>query len=150
MKNEFMYLAFEEAERAFNEGEVPIGAVIVKNGEIIAKSHNSKEFNNSVLKHAELNAIEIASEMIGNWRLDECDIYITLEPCPMCASAIKQARINNVFCALSNSDKNNTEIIKLIFDQTDALNNKVNFYNDLFPVKSKELLRKFFEIQRKK
>ena len=150
MKKEFMDCAFDEGIKAFNNGEVPIGAVIVKNNKILAKSHNSKELKNCVLKHAELNAIEIASKKNNNWRLEGCDIYITLEPCPMCASAIKQARISNVFCALSNSDSKNTEIINLIFKQSDSLNSKVNFYNDLDPVRSKDLLRKFFEIQRNK
>ena len=150
MKKEFMDCAFEESIKAFNNGEVPIGAVIVKNDEIIAKSHNSKEKNCCVLRHAELNVIETASKKLNNWRLDGCDIYITLEPCPMCASAIKQARISNVYCALSNSDQKNNEIVNLIFNQSDSLNNIVNFYNDLDADNSKKLLRNFFEIQRKK
>ena len=150
MRKEFMDCAFDEAMKAFQNDEVPIGAVIVKNNEIIAKSHNSKEVNNCVLNHAELDVIEIASKKLNNWRLDGCDIYITLEPCPMCASAIKQARINNVYCALSNSDRKNGEIINLIFNQSDSLNKIVNFCNDLDPLKSKELLKKFFENKRNK
>lgn len=148
MKKEFMDCAFDEAVKAFYDDEVPIGAVIVKDNEIIAKSHNSKEFNNCILNHAELNVIEIASKKLNNWRLDGCDIYITLEPCPMCASAIKQARISNVYSALANSDVKNMEIINLIFNYSDSLNNSVNFYNNLDPLKSKELLKKFFENKR--
>lgn len=148
MKKEFMDCAFDEAVKAFYDDEVPIGAVIVKDNEIIAKSHNSKEFNNCILNHAELNVIEIASKKLNNWRLDGCDIYITLEPCPMCASAIKQARISNVYSALANSDVKNMEIINLIFNSSDSLNNSVNFYNNLDPLKSKELLKKFFENKR--
>ena len=150
MNKYFMDIAFKEAEMAFLDNEVPVGAVIVKNGEIISKSHNLKEKLNSVLKHAELNVIEEASSKCNNWRLDGCDIYITLEPCPMCASAIKQARISRVFCALSNSDVKNGEIIKNIFGNSDSTNNKVEFYNNLDMDRASEILKKFFEIQRKK
>ena len=107
MKNEFLDLAFYYAEKAFQENEVPIGAVIVKNGEVISFGYNMKEKKCSVLDHAELIAIRKAEEKLQNWRLDDCDLYITLDPCPMCASAIKQARIKNVYSAVSNSDIQN-------------------------------------------
>ena len=148
MKEKFMNIAFEEAKIGFNNDEVPIGVVIVKDGEIISKAHNNKNSDNLVTSHAEIIAIEEAERIANNWRLDGCDMYITLEPCPMCASAIKQARIDNVYCALSNSDFNNSEIIYKIFDDSDTTNKSVYYESDLFVDKSKELLSLFFKNKR--
>lgn len=149
MKKEYMDIAFEEAKIAFNEDEVPIGVVIVKNNEIISVAHNNKNSDNLVTSHAEIIAIEEAERKLNNWRLDGCDIYITLEPCPMCASAIKQSRIDNVYCALSNSDSNNYEIVNKIFKNSDILNKCVNYHTNLSVEKSKKLLSLFFENKRK-
>ena len=121
MNLKYLNLAFEYAEKAFVHGEVPIGAVIIKNNEIIGVGYNVKEEKQSVLAHAELIAINQASKKLNNWRLDNCDIYVTLDPCPMCASAIKQARIKNVYSAISNKDENNNFLIKKIFE-TDKVN----------------------------
>jgi len=148
MKEEYMEIAFEEARIGFNNDEVPIGVVIVKDGEIISKAHNNKNSDNLVTSHAEIIAIENAEKTINNWRLDGCDMYITLEPCPMCASAIKQARIDNVYCALSNSDSNNNKIINQIFNDNDTVNKSVYFESNLFVDKSKELLSLFFKNKR--
>ena len=147
MNQKYLDLAFEYAQKAFDIDEVPIGAVIVKNDEIIGCGYNIKESSNSVLKHAELIAIEEASNNINNWRLDECDIYVTLDPCPMCASAIKQSRIKNVYSALNNADENNLKIITEIF-KTDRINPKINFISNLNVDKSKNLLNSFFKKQR--
>ena len=149
MKKEYMDIAFEEAKIAFDNDEVPIGVVIVKNDKIIAKAHNNKNSDNLVTSHAEIIAIEQAERQLNNWRLDGCDIYITLDPCPMCASAIKQARVNNVFCALSNLDSNNYRIINDIFNDNDYTNKSVVYKTNLFVDKSKELLSSFFENKRK-
>jgi len=89
--------AIKEAKLAFEKNEVPVGAIIVKNGIIIARSHNLKELNNNPLHHAEILAIKTASEKLGTWRLNECDMYVTLEPCPMCAGAILNSRIRNLY-----------------------------------------------------
>ena len=89
----YMDLALEEAKKAGAMGEVPVGAVIVKNGEVIAKAHNKKEKLNSPIAHAEILAIEEACRKLNNWRLSGCELYVTLEPCPMCAGAILQSRI---------------------------------------------------------
>lgn len=91
-----MIEAFKEAQKAFRKGEVPIGAVIVKNGRIIAKGHNCREKKQNAIKHAEIIAIEKACKKEGSWRLDGCEIYVTLEPCPMCAGAIANARIGKL------------------------------------------------------
>ena len=147
MNQKFLDMAFELAKRAYNLNEVPIGAIIVKNDEVIGCGYNQKESNNSVLKHAELIAIEEASKNLNNWRLEDCDIYITLDPCPMCASAIKQARIKNVYSALNNTDESYLKIINKIFI-ADNTNPSVNFTSNLAVDKSKNLLNSFFKKQR--
>ena len=143
MNLEYMDIAFKEAKKAYKRGEVPIGAVIVKNGKIIAKACNSKEKKHCSIEHAEILAIKKASKKLKNWRLDDCDIYVTLEPCPMCASAIKQSRIKNVYSALQNKDVNNSNLIESIF-MSDRVNPNVNFVNNLSVEKSEQLLQKFF------
>lgn len=95
----FMRLAIEEAKKAEALGEVPIGAVIVKDGEVIARSHNLRETSQNAVTHAELTAIQDACETVGSWRLEETTLYVTLEPCPMCAGAILQSRIPRVVYA---------------------------------------------------
>ena len=107
MNEKYLEIAFNEAEKAYKLNEVPIGAVIVKNNKIISKAHNLKESNMCCIFHAEIIAIKEASKKLNNWRLNDCDIYVTLDPCPMCASAIKQSRIKNVYSANSNSDLDN-------------------------------------------
>lgn len=96
MKSEFMIRAIELAHKAAAEGEVPVGAVIVKNGEIIGEGYNMREQKKNALSHAETEAINNACKKLGDWRLDDCTIYVTLEPCPMCAGAIVNARIKEV------------------------------------------------------
>ena len=92
-----MNIALKEAECAFKEGEVPVGAVIVdENDQVLAKTHNLKEQNKDTTAHAEILAIREASEKLGDWRLVNCTLYVTLEPCPMCLYAILQARFRNV------------------------------------------------------
>ncbi|MDR2267495.1 MAG: tRNA adenosine(34) deaminase TadA [Christensenellaceae bacterium] len=98
MDNEkFMRLALKEAERAVKEDEVPVGAVIVIDGEIIATAHNKKEQKNDPTAHAEIEVIRKACKKIGNWHLDKASIYVTLEPCAMCAGAILNARIRHLY-----------------------------------------------------
>ena len=149
MNQKFLDLAFKYAKKAYELGEIPIGAVIVKDNRIISYGYNTKEKNNNVLKHAELIAIEKASKKLNNWRLDGCDIYITLDPCPMCASAIHQARINNVYSALNNSDSKNLEIINNIFKK-DRTNPKTNFISNVSRETSIKILNSFFATKRDK
>ncbi len=96
MNKKFMKTALAEAKTAAAQGEIPVGAVIVRNGEIIAKAHNTREKEQNALGHAEINAISEACKKLHSWRLDDCEIYVTLEPCPMCAGAIINARIPTV------------------------------------------------------
>ncbi len=97
MKNKFMEAAVAEAKLAAAEGEVPVGAVIVRGGEIIAAGRNACEAVGDPRLHAEMLAIERACEAVGGWRLSDCDIYVTLEPCLMCAGALLNARIRRVY-----------------------------------------------------
>lgn len=104
MNNKYMNEAIKEAIKAYNENEVPVGAVIVKNNKIIARAHNTIEKNNNATKHAEINAIEKASKKLKNWRLIDCDLYVTLEPCEMCCGAINASRIRNVYYLVSKKE----------------------------------------------
>ncbi len=123
MKEKFIKEVIKEAKKAYEKNEVPVGAIIVKNNKIIAKGHNLKEKNNDCTKHAEMIVISKASKKLKNWRLVGCDIYITLEPCPMCASAIKQARINHIYYLDSKNNTYESNIINKILEQ-DHLNKK--------------------------
>lgn len=96
-KEDFMKEAIVEAKKAFDLGEVPVGAIIVKDGEIIARAHNLKETSKNAICHAEILAIEEASKKMDSWRLTDCDMYVTLEPCPMCAGAIINSRIKKLY-----------------------------------------------------
>lgn len=96
MQSQFMTRAIELAKQAASQGEVPVGAVIVKDGKIIAEGYNQREQKNNALSHAEIEAINNACKVLGDWRLDGCTIYVTLEPCPMCAGAIVNARIKEI------------------------------------------------------
>lgn len=93
---QYMQLAIEEAKKAEALAEVPIGAIIVHRGEVIARAHNLRETSQNAVTHAELSAIQGACEKLGSWRLEETTLYVTLEPCPMCAGAILQSRIPRV------------------------------------------------------
>lgn len=97
MCEKFMKEALKEAKKAYEKDEVPVGAVIVKDGKIIARAHNLKETKTDTTKHAEILAIQKASKKLKNWRLNDCDIYVTLEPCSMCTGAIIGARIRKIY-----------------------------------------------------
>ncbi|MBQ8840241.1 MAG: nucleoside deaminase [Clostridia bacterium] len=93
---EFMALAIKEAKKAYKKDEVPVGAIIVRGDEIIAKAYNTREYGKNALYHAEIKAIDKACKRLGGWRLVGCTMYVTLEPCPMCAGAIVNSRIERV------------------------------------------------------
>lgn len=96
MQEKFMKQALKEAQKAYQKEEIPVGAVIVKDGKIIARAHNQKETQHDTTKHAEILAIQKASKKIGAWRLEECEMYVTLEPCTMCMGALINARIKKI------------------------------------------------------
>jgi len=125
MNHEFyMSLAYEEALKAQAHGEVPVGAVVVKNGEIVSRAYNQKEQTQNALSHAEILAISSASSALKTWRLEECSIYVTLEPCLMCRGAIESARISNLIYAckdlksgdiyLQEKDKNHRKKMNVV------------------------------------
>ena len=105
MEKKYIELVLKEAKKAYNSGEVPVGAVIIKNNKIIAKAHNMVEKKKNSIMHAEIVAITKASKKIRNWRLNNCDMYVSLEPCDMCKAAILLSRINKVYY-LVKKDKN--------------------------------------------
>lgn len=109
--DKYLKEAIKEAKKAYQKGEVPVGAVIVKDEKIIARAHNLKEYKKNPLAHAEILCINKTCKKLNNWRLDGCDMYVTLQPCSMCMGAISQARINNVFIgALDNKEYKETNI----------------------------------------
>lgn len=144
MKNDiyFMKMALREAQKAYDKNEVPIGAIIVKDNKIIGKGYNLKETKNNPLKHAELIAIEKATKKINNWRLIDCTIYITMFPCPMCASAINQSRISKIVygCIPEYVDKD--LINKIVNDN--KYGNSIKFVDNLLENECSKLIKKFF------
>jgi len=145
----FMRLALLEAKKAKEENEVPIGAVLVKDNKVIAKAHNQKEKNIDVTAHAEILAIKKASKKLKNWRLNGCSLYVTLEPCAMCASAIAQARISNLIFALE--DKCNGAILngpKLYKFKT--INKNPTVKSGILKEEAETLLKSFFKNKRHK
>ena len=95
--NEYIKEALKEAKKSLKTDDVPIGAIIVRNGKIIARGHNTREKKKLITRHAEINALEQACKKKKDWYLNDCELYVTLEPCPMCMSAIAQARIKKVY-----------------------------------------------------
>lgn len=142
-KNKYMSLALEEAQKAYQIGEVPIGAVVVLNEEVIGRGHNLKELLQDSTLHAEIIAIKEASQKLGTWRLENCDMYVTLEPCPMCAGAIIQARIKNLYIATADPKGGACGSIVNLF--LEPWNHKVNVEFGIMKEESSQLLRDFFK-----
>ena len=146
---DFMDEAIKEAQKALKKGEVPIGAVVVKNNKIIARGHNLREKKQNAIKHAEIIAIEKACKHDKSWRLDDCEIFVTLEPCPMCAGAIANARIGRL--TYGAQEKTGGDNLCNSILSSNRLNHKVEIKID---EKNKEicakLLTDFFQNKRKK
>ena len=142
----FMDIALIEAEKGKEIGEVPVGAVIICEGKIIARAHNLKEVLNDVTAHAEILAIKKASEKLKNWRLSKTEMYVTLEPCPMCASAITQARIDKVYIGTFDPTAGACgTIINL------AQNNRLDTFFDIewcYDERCSDILKDFFKERR--
>lgn len=132
MNEKFMFAAIKEAKKAYNIGEVPVGAIIVKNNKIIARAFNKIEITNDSTNHAEILAIKKASKKINNWRLVDCDLYVTLEPCEMCKGAIINSRIKNIYYLISKTvEKNNKAIYKKVdFEEKEYLKILQNFFKE--------------------
>ena len=114
MNEYYMKIALEEAKKALKHNEVPVGVVIVKNNKIISKAHNKKEKTKNVIKHAEIIAISKACKKLKNWRLEDCEIYVTMEPCMMCSGAIQQSRIKKIIYGVKNENYGFTDNLKNI------------------------------------
>lgn len=144
----FMNIALKEANKAFRRDEVPVGAVIVLNGKIIARGHNLRELKGDITKHAELIAIKHVNRKIKDWRLNDCTIYITLFPCSMCASAIVQSRIKRVVIGAPCKDIKNKEIVDLIFEK-EKDKPLIEITENILEKECSSILQKFFRKQRK-
>ncbi|MDY6015463.1 MAG: nucleoside deaminase [Bacilli bacterium] len=124
MDDKFMNYALKEAQKAYNKMDVPVGCVIVYNGKIIARGYNKREKDQNVIKHAEIEAIDKACKALKSWRLNDCTIYTTLFPCPMCASAIQQSRISKlVYLNNTNNKALNDISLNILFNEN--LNHRV-------------------------
>ena len=142
-----MSRAIELATESANEGEVPVGAVIVRNGEIIAEGRNMREAKQNALSHAEIEAINNACKKIGSWRLDECEMYVTLEPCPMCAGAIINSRIKTLVFGAFDSKMGSIDSVINLCDY--PYNHKVEVYGGIMEDECLSVLKTFFEDLRK-
>ena len=113
----YMNIALKEAKKALKKEEIPVGAVIVKDGKVIAKAYNKRNKSNKIKDHAEILALSKANKKLKNWRLIDCDIYITLEPCPMCASAIEQSRVRRIITGAVNKNIQSKDIADQILKE---------------------------------
>ena len=104
--NKYMQIAYNEAIKAYKKNEIPVGAVIVKNNKVIAKSHNNRQYKYNVLGHAEINAILKSEKKLKDWRLDGCTMFVTLAPCKMCQLIINESRIDKVYYLLEQKNQN--------------------------------------------
>lgn len=147
MVNPFMVKAIEEAKKAYIGDEVPVGAVITYKGEIIAKAHNLRETHNSATAHAEILAIEKACKALNNWNLTGCDLYVTLEPCVMCAGAIINARIRSLYFGAFDPKGGACGSVTDIF-RLKELNHRVTVYEGIMEDECASLLTEFFKSKR--
>ncbi len=145
--NRFMKLALNEAKKAYKKDEVPVGAIIVKGDEIIAKAYNLREKKQSALSHAEIMCIDKACKKLNSWRLDGCEMYVTLEPCAMCAGAITQSRIKKVYIGAMDYKNGCVGSIANIFSDINSTH-KVEYEYMLYPECS-DILKDFFRELRK-
>jgi tRNA(adenine34) deaminase len=142
----YMALALKEAEKAFKKNEVPVGCVIVKDDKVIAKAHNLRQTKKSVLGHAEILAIEKASKKLNSWILEDCTIYVTLEPCPMCAGTILQSRIKKLVFAANEPKFGACGSVINLFEN--KFNHEVEIVPNVLQEQSAKLLKNFFQILR--
>lgn len=146
MENQEKYMkeAIKQAKKAYKLGEVPIGCVIIYKGEIIGKGYNRRNIDKNTLSHAEIIAIKRASKKIGDWRLEECIMYITLEPCQMCSGAIVQSRIKEVVIGSMNPKAGCAgSILNLL--QMEEFNHQVIITKGILGEECSNLLKKFFK-----
>lgn len=144
----FMRLALEQAHLAYQIGEVPVGAVVVKNGQVVGTGYNRRETDKNAVAHAELLAINDACKNLGGWRLWECELYVTLEPCPMCAGAIINSRIKRLVYGASDKKAGSVESIVKMFDL--PYNHKPPYTAGVLEEECSQILTNFFKEMRSK
>ena len=137
--NKYMQIALEEALKSGED--IPVGAVIVKDDKILARAHNTREKDNDITSHAEIIAIREVEKLLNNWRLDGCELYVTLEPCPMCAWAILQSRISKVYFG---SYDTNYGAFYSKFDLRKLSNTKIQVYGGIMENECDTVLKNFF------
>lgn len=143
-KEYYMRQAIKEAEKAYKKLEVPVGAIIVKDDKIIARAHNQKETKTDTTKHAEILAIQKASKKLKSWRLIDCEMYVTLEPCSMCAGAMINSRIKKVYIGAKDEKTGAVgSVLNLFNDYT--FNHKVEAETGIMEKECQEILKQFFK-----
>ncbi len=149
MHEKYMRLALDNASKAYDQGDVPVGCVIVHNDEVIASTYNKRHQSKSPLAHAEMEAIEIATNKLGVWILDQCTMYVTLEPCPMCSGAIVQSRINTL--VFGAREPKSGYVVSLHQTLNDAnLNHQVNVVEGILQKECSQIMKNFFKELRSK
>ena len=143
MDKKFMYEALRLAREAAEIGEIPVGAVIVKDGEIIAEGKNMRETKQNALSHAEIEAINNACKALGSWRLEDCEMYVTLEPCPMCAGAVINSRIKTLIFGAYDQKSGSIDSVVNLCDY--PYNHKVEVYGGICEDECQEVLKEFFK-----
>ena len=149
MQEYFMSLALKEAQKAFDRGEVPVGAVIVKDGQVIAKARNERESKQNIVCHAEMLALQKACKKLGTTHLEGCEMYITLEPCPMCSGALVAARLDKVCFGASDLSYGCGGSVYNFFDEP-KFEGRTAVYSGILEEKAKKMLQDFFKIVRER
>ena len=144
----YMSLALKEAEKAVSEDEVPVGAVIVCDDKVIARAHNRRDGLNMTYAHAEMLAINKANKKLGSWRMPECDIYITLEPCIMCMGAIIQSRIRNIYYGAKDL-KGGAVISSINVLEAKNINHHPNVIGGIMEEECSKIISQYFKNKRK-
>lgn len=144
----FMNIALKEAKKALKRQEVPVGAVITYKDKVIAKGHNLRELKKDVTKHAELIVLKKASKRRKDWRLSDCNMYVTLFPCSMCAGAIIQSRLKRIIIGAPTKDLKTKEIVSQIF-QNEKNESLIEITENVLQQECSKLLKKFFQNRRK-
>lgn len=145
---EFMNIAIEQAKIAAGELEVPVGAVVVRNGEVVSVGRNRREYGKNALAHAEIEAIDLACKKLGGWRLWECEMFVTLEPCPMCTGAIINSRIRRLVYGAPDLKAGSCGSVVNLFDL--PYNHKPEFVSGFMQEECAALLSEFFAELRKR
>ena len=144
MQEKYMKEALKEAQKAYDKLEIPVGAVIVKDGKIIARAHNQKETKFDTTKHAEILAIQKASKKLKSWRLIDCEMYVTLEPCSMCAGAIINSRIKKVYIGTMDEKTGAVGSVLNLFEDYN-FNHKPEYETEILKKECEDILKSFFK-----